>query len=334
MKRTITIVLLLVFCASFCIAPAQDVRTAIETEKAAEKQRLRELEQKYESAIESAEKNFKQGQYEQAKQNYLDALNIKTVNGSAIKQKIAEIDKLLLERKYQNALTSAERNFEQRQYEQARQNYVDALNLKPGNASSLNLKIAEVDKLILERKYQDAIASAEENFKRKQYAQAKQDYLFALELKPENADFINLKIAEMGKPAQLHIYYKSSTISISSLLGLSLVNYDILLDDMVVGRTKNKWKTTVTVNDFREKTVSGAIEGRSSEVRIDFEPGNVYYVRADLSSKTVKTGEIKTRKKKNGAIEKYEETRVEYTPMLQLVSASVGEREFNAIKVK
>lgn len=344
MKKTITLVLVLIICVSLCMAQNIQEQKRIEAqnvqaEKAAKEQRIQEIKRKHDNAIESAKDNLNKGRYEEAKQDYQTALGLRPENVPFIKQKIAEIDKLILEQMYKEVIASAQRNFDQRQYSQAKQDYLTALELKPENATLLDPKIGELDRLILEeikkqaeserkRSYEESIASAQRNVEQRQYAQAKQDYLTALNLKPENADFINSKIAEIEKPASLHLYRKGT------LLDLLNDNYDVLLEDIIVGRTKNKWKTTETIDDFGEKTVLAVIDGRKAEVRIDFEPGKVYYVRCDVTSREIKTGEWGTRTKRDGMTERYEKTKTEYTPKFELVNVTVGEREFNSIKAK
>ena len=184
----------------------------------------------------------------------------------------------------------------------------------------------------LNQRYQNAIKSAESNFSQKNYEQAKQDYLKALELKPENAVSINPKIAEiekkMNEPATLYIYRPSP-----GGLNLSILpkRYEVLLDNVVVGNTTNKWKTTTTVKTFGNKTLSAAIDGRKAQVQVKFEPGEIYYVRCGISSKTIKTGKYRTTTDKNGKTTRTEITETEYTPTLQLVDKSVGKPEFDAI---
>ena len=61
-----------------------------------EEQRLRELEILYQNAIKSAESNFSQKNYEQAKQDYLKALELKPENAASINPEIEKIDMILL----------------------------------------------------------------------------------------------------------------------------------------------------------------------------------------------------------------------------------------------
>jgi len=218
-----------------------------------------------------------------------------------------------LEQRYQNAIASAESNFNQRKFEEAKQNYKTALDIKPENAASINPKIAKIDEILQqqeeaerESKYQDAIASAQSNFNQRKYAQAKQNYKTALDLKPENATFINSKIAEiereMSKPATLYLYRKRWYEGYSTNTRL-----EILLDNVLIGVASGNWKTTIPVNTFGKKTISTAVYGHKVDVQVNFEPGGVYYIQCAIA---------------------------EGRAILRLVDKSIGEPEFDAIKEK
>ena len=312
MKRVVITVIALIFSISFCMA---QLGRELEAQKDREKREQQAAEEQRRRAEE---------------QKRLEAQRQK----EAEEQRLRELELL-----YQNTIASAERNFTQRQYTQAKQDYITALELKPENAASINPKIDEIDRIILdeekksaeaerERQYQEAIASAERNFSRQQYEQAKQDYRTALAIKPENAAYVNSKIAEIDKPAQLYIYRKRKQLDILPK------RYEIFLDNAVVGNSTNSWKTTTTVSTFGTKTLSATIEGKKAEVSINFEPGGVYYVRSDVSSKSVKTGKINSYKAKDGTTKTYEETKLEYTPILQSVDRSVGASEYRDIVVR
>ena len=302
MKRIFITGMLFIFSISYC--GAQSLQEAVEAQKqreaqqqqaaeaqrrqqqAAAEQQRRELEQNYQNAIESAQKNVDEGHYVQAKQDYLSALELKPETANVINPKIAEIDKLVVEEEKRNA--EAE----------------------------------------LERRYQEAIASAERNFNQGQYAQAKQDYQAALEIKPENADFVKTKIADLDKPAVLYIYRKRKA------LDLLPKRYDIYLDNVIVGNSTNNWKTTATVMPVGLKKVSADIDGRQVEVQMNFAPGGEYYIRSDVDSKSVDTGQTKTTTDKNGKTTTSAVKEMQYTQILQLVDKSLGESEFKAIVVK
>jgi hypothetical protein len=112
------------------------------------------------------------------------------------------------------------------------------------------------------------------------------------------------------------------------------VRYDVILDNKVVGRKNNNWKTAVKVATSGTQTVSATIDGRKAEVKINFVPGENYYVLCGIDSKTVDTGKTKTTTDKKGKTTTTAVTEVQFTPILQLVDKSVGESEFNAIVVK
>ncbi|MCL2682631.1 MAG: hypothetical protein FWE63_03980 [Bacteroidales bacterium] len=126
-------------------------------------------------------------------------------------------------------------------------------------------------------------------------------------------------------PAKLHIYRPRR------LGGNLLPRFDVLLDNSVIARPANNWKTTVTVNTFGPKTLSSKLDGKA-ELRIDIAPGGVYYIRCDISSQTVNTGKRRTSTGRDGRTTSMEETKTLYTPVLQLVDESIGAGEFNTIK--
>ena len=73
------------------------------------------------------------------------------------------------ELRYQNAIESAQKNFNQRNYEAAKQDYQTAIKLKPENAEFINEIIAEIDKLIRSRTSQ-SVGKVESNTERQNTA--------------------------------------------------------------------------------------------------------------------------------------------------------------------
>jgi hypothetical protein len=133
-----------------------------------------------------------------------------------------------------------------------------------------------------------------------------------------------------NQPATLHIYRLRNRNTIGGILGI-VPRYEILLDNVVVGNTNSNWKTTVNVTTMGSKTAFANIEGRTANVQISFEPGGVYYLRSDISSRSINTG--KTRNvTRNGKTTQEPITELQHTPTLQLVDRSIGEREFEAIR--
>ena len=306
MNRMVFTTFMLIFSISFCMA-----------------QNIREARQREEQEQQAAEAQRKAA--EEKKQR------------AAQQQRAADEQKKRdLEIRYLDAIESAEKNFGLQQYEEARNNYATALEIKPENAASINPKIEEIDKLIRQREeaeneliYQKTIEFAQKNFEQQQYEQALQHYIAAREIKPEETAYINAKIREiekrMNEPALLHIYRKRRPLDILPK------RYDVIIDNTIVATTTNNWKTTVTINTFELKEVSATIDGRKAAVNISFISGETYYLRCDIKSKSVETGRTKTTTDRNGKTITSKETELQYTPILQLVDKGVGESEFNAI---
>ena len=121
-------------------------------------------------------------------------------------------------------------------------------------------------------------------------------------LKPENATFINQKIAYLDKPATLYIYRRGMVDGFWTPMRL-----DILLENTLITSAKPNWKTILTVNTFGIQTVSAMIYGKKAEVQINIEPGEIYYVSSWVA---------------------------EGKPIIQLVDKSLGKSEYDSIKEK
>jgi len=80
--------------------------------------------------------------------------------------------------------------------------YAYIVNKKTGKIYSDSPEIRELERRAKELNYQNSIESARRNFEQQQYQQAKRDYLSALELKPDNANFINSRIREIERIEQ------------------------------------------------------------------------------------------------------------------------------------
>jgi hypothetical protein len=102
--------------------------------------------------------------------------------------------------------------------------------------------------------------------------------------------------------AKLH-FYRPSGVG-------ALVGYDIYLDDDVICRSANNWKTTVDVSTMGKHTIWAKTESRA-EIPITITAGGEYYIRCGM-----KMGIVVGR------------------PSLELVDAGKGEPEYRAIKEK
>jgi len=182
MKKTVITLSVLIFSTSFCMA--QNIRDVQDKQK----QEQQAIEKQKQAAEEKKRQEVKAQKEREAQ---------------TLKEHLEEIN-----RRYDNAIESAKKNFNLKNYAQAKQDYLTAIELKPENAPLFKDKIAEIDKLAAkkaiedakkenERLYEQAIFSAKKEFELKQYAQAKKNYQTALQLKPQNADFINLEIKKI-----------------------------------------------------------------------------------------------------------------------------------------
>ena len=296
MKRIIITVIMLIFSISLCIGQTLQQ----------EAERHRQIEAQQRQAEEEQKRREAQSLREEAeRQKRIQAEAEKKRQEAEAKQRQE------LEQRYQDAISSAQSNLNLQKYEQAKQNYRTALDIKPENAATINPKIAEIDKILQqqeeaerERKYQDAVASAQRKFNQKQYKQAKLDYEAALKLKPENSSFINAKIDEidrkMNEPATLYLYRKRWYEGYSTNTRL-----EILLDNVLIGIASNNWKITKIVNTFGKKNISTTVYGKKAEVQVNVEPGGVYYIQCAIA---------------------------EGRAILRLVDKYIGESDFNSIK--
>ena len=165
----------------------------------------------YIAAIAAAERALTAKQYQVSLEKFTEASGIKP-NEQYPKDKIAEINALLaqldnekkskeeLEKAYAAAIVTADAGFKQKDYINARSNYVKANQLKPAETYP-KTKITEIDNLLaasksLDEKYKGFIAVADQSFNSKQYESAKNYYQQALSIKP-NEPYPTNKITEI-----------------------------------------------------------------------------------------------------------------------------------------
>ena len=176
-----------------------DIANKLLAQKNAEEQQ-RARDKAYANAVRKGDSLLNLKQYQESKNLYNQALAVKAAEQYP-KQKIAEIDKLLAQQKlvddkYVNLISYADEQFSTGKYPEARNNYVNASQLKPDEAYPKE-RIAEIDKRMAEQKvvaekiaktneeYNNLIAQADAQFKSKAYAQAKTLYNQASAVKPE-----------------------------------------------------------------------------------------------------------------------------------------------------
>jgi len=193
------------------------------------------VDEQYKQAIAAADDLLAKTDYSNAKDKYNEALGIKPKEKYP-KDKIDEIDAVLVaitktNRDYQDAITKADRLFEQKNYTNAKTTYADAGKIKPEEnypsemISKIDGLIAEEARLLAQKEadekarleaaaaaeatrlaalqaekdknYADAIARADNFFTEKEYESSRTEYRAALDVKPEES-YPQQRIDEIG----------------------------------------------------------------------------------------------------------------------------------------
>ncbi len=176
------------------------------TDKAEQLAKQKVLNEKYQTFITQADKEFQTEDYTNAKSNYQAALEVKP-NEKYPQNQIIKIDDILkkkakqlakqkiIDRKYQQIIEEADKAFNTKKYTVAKTNYQSAIELKNNELYPQN-QITKIDKILadkaqklaeqkaLEEKYQQLIADADKTFNAKNYTNAEAIYQSALNIKP------------------------------------------------------------------------------------------------------------------------------------------------------
>lgn len=166
-------------------------------EQARKDSELKAVQEAYDNAIKKADTHFGAKEYTLAQLGYNEALLIKSGEKYPTDQ-LALIDKLVKEQNekgYQDAIAKADNLFNENQFDESASSYQEALKFRSNDQYASNrLKeidqkkkdlLAEKDRLEkLDEQYNQAITAANTNFRNKTYPSAKDKYLKALTLKP------------------------------------------------------------------------------------------------------------------------------------------------------
>ena len=158
-----------------------------------------EKDKNYADAIARADNLFNQENYENSRNEYRAALDIKPEEEYP-QQRIDEIDQRLrelaaaraaqedLDRRYTALITNADRYFGASNLGSAKENYQEASSLKPSEQYPKD-KIAEIDSILEQRaideKYRNIIVVADGAFRTQKYDDARLQYELALGVKPD-----------------------------------------------------------------------------------------------------------------------------------------------------
>ncbi|HPF52948.1 MAG TPA: hypothetical protein PK335_15315, partial [Draconibacterium sp.] len=158
-----------------------------------------EKDKNYSDAIARADNLFNEKNYENSRNEYRSALEIKPEE-SYPQQQIDEIDRILkevadarvaqeaLDRQYASLIQQADRMFSAKSYNPSKENYQKASDLKP-DESYPKEKISEIDNILtqqaIDEKYRNVIVAADGLFRTQKYDDARLQYEIALGVKPE-----------------------------------------------------------------------------------------------------------------------------------------------------
>lgn len=167
--------------------------------KNAEEQKLAR-EKAYQEAIAQADARFNEKKYVESKNFYTQAGSVKP-SETYPKQKIEEIDRILaaekaLNERYNQIIATADNHFVDENWQDAKDTYTNALQLKPAEAypkekiAAIDAKLTQmmaqkVEREKTEKAYNEIIAQADAQFNQKSWEQAKTLYQKALIVIPD-----------------------------------------------------------------------------------------------------------------------------------------------------
>ena len=161
----------------------------------AEIAKQKEIDGKYNHAIEQADLLFKELKYEEARLSYEESLTYKPGSDYPSKQ-VVEINRIITtqaiekQKAYDLAIVKADNYFQQEDFEMAKTSYERAIELKPDEVYPLD-RLKVVNDLILKKRqllqeeYDKAIADADKFYASKIYDNAIDSYRVAMDLKPK-----------------------------------------------------------------------------------------------------------------------------------------------------
>ncbi len=169
---------------------------------AAEQARLaaiqREKDSLYNAAVASADGFFNGEDFENARTAYRSALEVKPeetypqqqidkIGAKLTELAAAQKEQEVLERNYGNAIRTADKFFDEKNFTAAKNSYLKASGIKPGEEYPAQ-RLTEIEGILQQQKtdddYRQVILAADGYFKTQSYSEAKQEYSKALVLKP------------------------------------------------------------------------------------------------------------------------------------------------------
>ncbi|MBE0646268.1 MAG: hypothetical protein IH596_00630 [Bacteroidales bacterium] len=215
----------------------------------AELARLQSLSQQYDDAIASADQLFEKAEWQQARGVYLQAQSLKPAEPYPAKQlvvidqKLEEIARQLaleqqnlkaLEEKYAALISSSDTFLSDKEYQSAREGYIQAKSLKPAE-NYPSVKVAEIDVLLaeieriaaLDRQYARTIERGDSLMSASRLIPARAEFETAKSLKPEEA-YPKQKLEEIDATIKLEI---ARQLKIDSDFNALITHADQLFSD-------------------------------------------------------------------------------------------------------
>jgi YD repeat-containing protein len=149
-----------------------------------------QIEKEYKELISKAEDHVNSKKYSQAIDEYKESLITK--NDPQIKERIINLQKLLMEEKYQNQISGADLEFKEKRYSAALAEYEKAFKIKDDQYArdkikETQIKVDEIEnaKKELEAKWKNCIAVADDLFSNKIFNDAIVNYQKAIDIKTD-----------------------------------------------------------------------------------------------------------------------------------------------------
>jgi len=255
-------------------------KTLADAANAAQKAAMEKAAQaKYDSLVKIGDNNFKSKQYDNAKGAYTGALLVKS-NEQYPKDQLALIDKALgdaanaaqkaamekaAQAKYDSLVKIGDNNFKSKKFDNAKGAYTGALQVKP-NEQYPKDQLALIDKAMageadaakraaaakyLQAQYDSLIKVGDNNFKGKNYSNAKSAYNGALKVKPEEQypkdqlALIDKALADAASAAQKAAGQKALQARYDSLVKIG----DAAFQTKSYSNAKNAYTSALSVKD-------------------------------------------------------------------------------------
>lgn len=269
-----------------------EIDNKLMTLKQAEEERLaqEQINAQYDNLISQADNYFKQESYDIAKENYQNALNLKSTE-SYPRQRINEIDNILaqiqdVETRYANQISNADIQFQNKNYDAAKIGYENALSIKPKEAYP-GSKISEIDQILAdiavkEKEYDKLVANADKMFDKQEWNEAKITYQQALAILP-NEVYPRNRIAEIDNQLLALKSAEEARLAKEQAYNAAIANGDRLFASKDYTNAKIEFEKAQNLKPEEKypKNKVGEINIILADLRQKDEQYNLYIVQAD-----------------------------------------------------